>query len=130
MIKRTCSKLTKKTLPLDVRHKLNEHKTQIKRCHGRLKYVQLRSCINLVKQCPWISFRKVRVDFEQVFTTQKFSINTFTTNIHHHIETNQLICIANELIGFYMVRSICHERVKDFFNSFMTEVPIIYKPVH
>ena len=32
----------------------------------------------------------------------KFSINPLTTNVPHHIETSQLICIANQLTGFYM----------------------------
>ena len=30
------------------------------------------------------------------------SINTLTTNVSHHIETRQLVCIANQLTGFYM----------------------------
>ena len=28
--------------------------------------------------------------------------NPLTTNVPHHIETSQLICIANQLNGFYM----------------------------
>ena len=37
-----------------------------------------------------------------------WSINPSTTNVLHHIETNQLICIANQLIGFYMMGTIGH----------------------
>ena len=28
------------------------------------------------------------------------------TNVPHHIETSQLICIANQLTGFYMIENI------------------------
>ena len=30
-------------------------------------------------------------------------LNPLTTNVHHHIETNQLICTENQLTGFYMM---------------------------
>ena len=33
-------------------------------------------------------------------------INLLTTNILHYIETSQLICIANQLNGFYMMVNI------------------------
>ena len=29
-----------------------------------------------------------------------------TINVPHHIETSQLICIADQLTGFYMMRNI------------------------
>ena len=32
--------------------------------------------------------------------------NSLTTAVPHHIETSQLICIANQLTGFYMMRNI------------------------
>ena len=35
-------------------------------------------------------------------------INPLTTNVLYHIETNQLICIANQLTGFYMTGNIGH----------------------
>ena len=38
-------------------------------------------------------------------------LNLLTTNISHHIETSQLICIANQLTGFCMMGSIGRERV-------------------
>ena len=34
------------------------------------------------------------------------AINPLTTNAPHHIENSQLICIANELTGFYMMGNI------------------------
>ena len=33
-------------------------------------------------------------------------IDLLTTNVNHHIETSQLICNANQLTGFYMMRNI------------------------
>ena len=34
------------------------------------------------------------------------SINTLTTNVLRHVKTSQLICIANQLTGFYMMGNI------------------------
>ena len=34
------------------------------------------------------------------------TFNPLTTNVPHHIETSQLICIANQLAGFYMMGNI------------------------
>ena len=34
------------------------------------------------------------------------SLNPLTTNVPHHIETSQLIYIANQLTGFYMMGNI------------------------
>ena len=36
---------------------------------------------------------------------QCYQINPLTINVRHHIETSQLICIANQLGGFYMMRN-------------------------
>ena len=33
-------------------------------------------------------------------------ISSLTTNVPHHTETSQLICIANQLTGFYMMGNI------------------------
>ena len=33
-------------------------------------------------------------------------MNQLTANVRHHIETSQLICIANPLTGFYMMGNI------------------------
>ena len=33
-------------------------------------------------------------------------VNPLTTNVTHHIETSQLICILNQLTGFYMMGNI------------------------
>ena len=34
------------------------------------------------------------------------SVNPLTTNVPHHIETSQLICIVNQVTGFYMMGNI------------------------
>ena len=34
------------------------------------------------------------------------TVNLLMTNVPHLIETSQLICIANQLIGFYMMGNI------------------------
>ena len=34
------------------------------------------------------------------------SLNPLTTNVPHYTETSQLICIANQLTGFYMMGNI------------------------
>ena len=34
------------------------------------------------------------------------NVNTLTTTVPHQIETSQLICIRNQLIGFYMMGNI------------------------
>ena len=33
-------------------------------------------------------------------------LNPLTTNVPHHIKTGQLICIANQLTGFFMMGNI------------------------
>ena len=38
--------------------------------------------------------------------TNHILINPLTTNVPHHIETSQLICIENQLTGFYMMGNI------------------------
>ena len=54
------------------------------------------NCQNLRKQDSAIgSGRKILAD-----------LNPLTTNVPHHIETSQLICNANQLIGFYMMGNI------------------------
>ena len=32
-------------------------------------------------------------------------VNPLTTNVSHHIDPSQIICFANQLTGFYMMRS-------------------------
>ena len=39
-------------------------------------------------------------------TTILRKINPLTTNVPDHIQTSQLICRANQLTGFYMIRNI------------------------
>ena len=36
----------------------------------------------------------------------RFQFNPLTTNVPHHIKTNQLICNTNQLTGFYMMGNI------------------------
>ena len=38
--------------------------------------------------------------------------NPLTTSVPHHIETTQLICFANQLTGFYMMRNTGLQWVK------------------
>ena len=38
-------------------------------------------------------------------------VNPLTTNVTHHIETGQLICIADQLTGVYMMWSNVHKWV-------------------
>ena len=40
------------------------------------------------------------------YTQGEKCLNPLTTNVPHHIETSQLICIANQITGFYMVGNI------------------------
>ena len=42
------------------------------------------------------------------------NINPLTTNVNHHIETSQLLCIANQLTGFYMIGNVGRYWVKYF----------------
>ena len=50
------------------------------------------------------------VGFKQVFAYYVskgwITINSLTTNVPHHTETIQLICIANQWTGFYMMGRI------------------------
>ena len=39
-------------------------------------------------------------------SSTKQCINSLTTNVSHQIETSQLICHANQLTGFYIMRNI------------------------
>ena len=43
---------------------------------------------------------------EKVSKLTKFYLHSLTTSVSHHIETNQVICIANQLTGFYMMGNI------------------------
>ena len=45
----------------------------------------------------------------------KANVKPLTTNVPHHIETSQLICSANQLTGFFMMRNIFFIRV--FFHG-------------
>ena len=58
--------------------------------------------------------------------------NPLTTNVPHHIETSQLICIANQLTGFYMrgiwVFTLLNvlAKIKIIINPFQDNVPFLY----
>ena len=50
--------------------------------------------------------------------------NLLTTDVPYHIETNKLICDANQLAGFYMMGNIGRYWVKEYlpqilFGSFL-----------
>ena len=70
------------------------------RTFERLIYLFLeffRSCKNLV------------ADIHQTFgfiVGQIFFFNPFNDQCSHHIETSQLICRANQVTGFYMMRTL------------------------
>ena len=50
------------------------------------------------------------------------AFNLLTTNVSHHIETSQLICIPNQLTGFYILKNIDRlwfkMKQKEFFIIF------------
>ena len=37
---------------------------------------------------------------------RNINVNPLTINVPHYIETSQLICIGNQLTGFYMMGNI------------------------
>ena len=45
--------------------------------------------------------------------------NPLTTNDSHHIETSQMICIANQLTGFYMIGNIGCQWVNETISIFV-----------
>ena len=45
---------------------------------------------------------------QQFYNCMGGHFNQLSTNVPYHIENGQLICIANQLIGFYMVGTIGH----------------------
>ena len=49
-----------------------------------------------------------RDSFHSIDNFLFFSLNALTTNVPHDKETSQLICIANQLTGFYMMGNIGH----------------------
>ena len=44
-----------------------------------------------------------------------YGLNPLTTSVPHHIETSQLICGANQLTGFCMMRNSGREWVNEAF---------------
>ena len=52
-------------------------------------------------------WRKIFLSYLDYFLKLlRMPFNLLTTNVSHHIETSQLICIANQLTGFYMMGNI------------------------
>ena len=47
-------------------------------------------------------------------TFVKSSFNPLPINVLHHIETSRLICSANQLTGFYIMRKIGRLWVKEY----------------
>ena len=52
--------------------------------------------------------------------------NPLTTIGPHHIEASQLICIANQLTGFYMMWNIGHKLVQNNEKSQLLKRPNSY----
>ena len=46
-------------------------------------------------------------------------INPLTTSVPHHTETSELICMANQFTGFYMMRNIGRWVNGCFFTAFL-----------
>ena len=64
-------------------------------------------------------------------------INPLTTNVLHHMETTQLICIANHLTGFYMMRTLVFNEIRYYatfkvrkFESLFYKINIFTKNYH
>ena len=59
-----------------------------------------------IKQVEVFLFNLMRKGalFTKIHT--KLQFNPLTTNVSHHIGTNQLICNTNQLTGFYMMGNI------------------------
>ena len=64
-------------------------------------------------------------------------INQLTTNVLHHMETTQLICIANHLTGFYMMRTLVFNELRYYatfkvrkFESLFYKINIFTKNYH
>ena len=53
----------------------------------------------------WKKYPAIKLNLSFYFLYWKV-INPFTANAPYHIETNQLICIANQLIGFYVMGNV------------------------
>ena len=58
------------------------------------------------------------MSYKEIMTGMKIMVfvvkifNPLMTNVPHHIETSQLICIANQLTGFYRMGNIGCQWVK------------------
>ena len=50
-------------------------------------------------------------------TAKHHQFNPLTTSVSHQIETNQLICRANQLSGFYMMENIGRQSVNTYENT-------------
>ena len=44
--------------------------------------------------------------YDTSYSLPSIFFNPLTTSVPHHIETSQLICIANQVTGSYMMRNI------------------------
>ena len=53
------------------------------------------------------SFQSLTLTVTFIINSLLVLFNLLTTNVSHHIETSQLVCIANQFTGFYMIVNIC-----------------------
>ena len=53
--------------------------------------------------CHWKMAQNYMENLEDPTTRLRWSFNPWTISVPHHIETSQLICIADQLTGFYMM---------------------------
>ena len=60
----------------------------------------------------------------ELFFSCLILLNPLTASVPHHIETSQLICIANQLTGFYFMGNIGREWVDSDTNrsKFLAEI--------
>ena len=52
---------------------------------------------------------------KSILSVRATLINPLTTNVFHHVETSQLICIPTQLTGFYMMGNIRRYWVNGIF---------------
>ena len=61
------------------------------------------------------------------FLTKLVLLNPLMTNVPLHIETSQLICIANQLTGFYMMGNIGRQLVNRKIKQTESKTRVLYR---
>ena len=70
-----------------------------------LKFKRMNSHLFLLKTLGFLMFSR-GYGLELIRSNLLINFNPLTTNVLHQIETSQLICITNQLTGFYMMGNI------------------------